>query len=114
MPLASDTGGIAMELFNRFSTKKKCRILADDSSRFAHEKAVQAMFGMAAETEDSVVSARLSFNIPIMLHFIDLGGGLRAGLTSCDGITPDHIESIPGHHRRQVPFSRRDRQRQLH
>ena len=30
-----------------------------------------------------------------MLHFIDLGGGLSAGLTSCDGVTPDHILSVP-------------------
>jgi pyruvate,water dikinase len=71
-----------------------CRTL-HDIVRFAHEKAVQAMFGMATETDDSVVSARLSFNIPILLHFIDLGGGLSAGLTSCDSVTPDHIESIP-------------------
>ncbi len=49
-----------------------------DIVRFAHEKAVQAMFAMGAETDDAVVSARLSFNIPIMLHFIDLGGGVGA------------------------------------
>ena len=71
-----------------------CRTL-HDVVRFAHEKTVQAMFGMASETDDSVVSAKLSFNIPIILHFIDLGGGLNAGLTSCDGVTPDHILSVP-------------------
>jgi pyruvate,water dikinase len=30
-----------------------------------------------------------------MLHFIDLGGGVSAGMTSCDRVTPDQIESVP-------------------
>jgi len=30
-----------------------------------------------------------------MLYLIDLGGGLRSGLTTCDTVTPDDLESLP-------------------
>ncbi len=40
-------------------------------------------------------SVKLTSNIPIELYCIDLGGGLKEMLTTCDTITPHHLESIP-------------------
>jgi pyruvate,water dikinase len=71
-----------------------CRTI-HDIVRFCHEVSLQAMFGLIGEAEDTAVSEKMSFNIPISLHFIDLGGGLQEGLSSCDRITPDSIRSIP-------------------
>jgi pyruvate,water dikinase len=71
-----------------------CRTV-HDIVRFCHEVSLQAMFGLIGEADGTVVSEKMSFNIPISLHFIDLGGGLQEGLSSCDRITPDSIRSIP-------------------
>ena len=71
-----------------------CRTV-HDIVRFCHEVSLQAMFGMIGEADGTAVSEKMSFNIPISLHFIDLGGGLQEGLSSCDRITPDSIRSIP-------------------
>jgi pyruvate,water dikinase len=65
-----------------------------DIIRYAHEMLMQEMFGLSEEA-DRATSVRLSTDIPLVLHLIDLGGGLRAGLTTCDTITPDHLESLP-------------------
>ncbi len=65
-----------------------------DVIRFTHEMSMKAMFGLTDETEE-VRSVKLTSNIPLDLRLIDLGGGLRAGLTTCHEITHDHIESIP-------------------
>lgn len=66
-----------------------------DIVRFCHEVSLQAMFGLMGDARESAVSEKLSFNIPISLHFIDLGGGLQEGLSSCDRITPESIRSVP-------------------
>ena len=71
-----------------------CRTV-HDIVRFCHEVSLQAMFGLIGEADGTAVSEKMSFNIPISLHFIDLGGGLQEGLSSCDRITPDSIRSIP-------------------
>ena len=71
-----------------------CRTV-HDIVRFCHEMSLQAMFGLIGEADGTAVSEKMSFNIPISLHFIDLGGGLQEGLSSCDRITPDSIRSIP-------------------
>ena len=65
-----------------------------DIIRYAHEMLMQEMFGLAAGA-DGATSVRLTTDIPLVLHLIDLGGGLRKGLTTCDTITPDHLESLP-------------------
>ena len=65
-----------------------------DIIRYAHEMLMQEMFGLAAGA-DGATSVRLTTDIPLTLHLIDLGGGLRKGLTTCDTITPDHLESLP-------------------
>lgn len=71
-----------------------CRTV-HDLVRFCHEVSLQAMFGLIGEADGTAVSEKMSFNIPISLHFIDLGGGMQQGLSSCDRITPDSIRSIP-------------------
>jgi pyruvate,water dikinase len=52
------------------------------------------MFGLTEEAE-AVRSVRLMAKIPLILHLIDLGGGLKQGLTTCDTVTPGDIESVP-------------------
>jgi pyruvate,water dikinase len=66
-----------------------------DIIRYTHERAMQVMFGMAGETGATQSSVRLVSTLPLNLAVVDLGGGLRAGLTVCDRVTPDHIESMP-------------------
>ena len=66
-----------------------------DIVRFCHEVSLRTMFGLMGAANESVVSEKLSFNIPISLHFIDIGGGLQDGLSSCDRITPESIRSVP-------------------
>ncbi|RJR45292.1 MAG: hypothetical protein C4567_03510 [Deltaproteobacteria bacterium] len=66
-----------------------------DVIRFAHEKVVKEMFGLSGEAVEDVISVKLATDIPQVLHLIDLGGGLSPGLTTCDEVTRDHLESIP-------------------
>lgn len=71
-----------------------CRSL-HDVIRFAHEKAMEEMFNLSELADASVVSRKMSANIPLSIYFIDLGGGLAPELTSCDEILPEHIRSKP-------------------
>jgi len=71
-----------------------CRT-AHDIIRFAHEKAMREMFGLSQSGTGGVATVRLSANIPLVLYLVDLGGGLKAGLTTCDAVTPEDMESIP-------------------
>lgn len=66
-----------------------------DIIRFAHEKIMRVMFGMAESAADDTPTIRLEFNIPMRIHFIDLGEGLRYGLTTCDRLSPGDIRSVP-------------------
>jgi len=66
-----------------------------DVIRFAHEKVVKEMFGLSGDAAEGVISVKLTTDIPLVVHLVDLGGGLKAGLTTCDVVTPDHLESLP-------------------
>ncbi len=66
-----------------------------DLTRFAHEKAVKEMFGLADVTGRKGVSVKLHSTVPLALYLMDLGGGLPKGLSTCEEITPDQFESIP-------------------
>jgi len=66
-----------------------------DIIRFSHEQAMKEMFLLSEGGVRGATSIRLRSNIPLVLYCIDLGGGLKEMLTTCDPITPDHIESIP-------------------
>jgi pyruvate,water dikinase len=73
---------------------ERCRTL-HDLIRFAHEKAMEEMFNISRLAGESLVSRSMSANIPLAMHFIDLGGGLAEGLSTCDEILPEHIRSKP-------------------
>jgi pyruvate,water dikinase len=64
-----------------------CRTL-HDVIRFAHERAMQEMFGLGEAGRGKGVAIRLTTVIPLQLYLIDLGGGLTKGLTTCDQVTP--------------------------
>ena len=66
-----------------------------DLIRFTHELAVKEMFGLADAADRKAVSVKLTSNIPLVLYLMDLGEGLKEGLSTCDQITPDHFASIP-------------------
>ncbi len=65
-----------------------------DVIRYTHEQAVRSMFGLTDETYE-VRSIELKAKIPLELRLIDLGGGLKQGLTTCHEVTPDHVECLP-------------------
>jgi pyruvate,water dikinase len=71
-----------------------CRTI-HDIIRLSHEKAMREMFGLAEKGKSSANAIRLTANLPMLLYLIDLGGGLRSGLTICDTVTPDDLESLP-------------------
>jgi pyruvate,water dikinase len=71
-----------------------CRTL-HDVIRFAHERAMQEMFGLGEAGPGASVAVKLTTTIPLPLYLIDLGGGLTAGLTTCDQVTPENFESRP-------------------
>jgi pyruvate,water dikinase len=52
------------------------------------------MFGITNDAEEGR-SIRLATALPLEFHLIDLGHGLRDGLTTCNTVTPDEIVSIP-------------------
>ncbi len=53
------------------------------------------MFNLSRLADQSVVSRKMSANIPLSLYFIDLGGSLAPGLTTCDEILAEHLRSRP-------------------
>jgi pyruvate, water dikinase len=71
-----------------------CRTF-QDIIRFTHEQAVKKMFGLVDAAGSKSVAIRLKTNIPLVLYLLDLGGGLKEGLSTCDDVNADHIESIP-------------------
>jgi pyruvate,water dikinase len=66
-----------------------------DIVRFTHETAINEMFDISLTSDRSGASVRLTSTLPLDLWLIDLGEGLREGLTTCDKITPEMIESAP-------------------
>jgi len=66
-----------------------------DIVRFTHETAINEMFDISITSNRIGVSVKLTSTLPLYLWLIDLGEGLREGLTTCDKITPEMIESTP-------------------
>ena len=64
---------------------EKCRTV-HDIIRYCHEISVRQMFNLGETIGRSRNAVRLKVNIPIVLFALDLGGGLRPGLTTCDEI----------------------------
>jgi pyruvate,water dikinase len=63
-----------------------------DITRFAHQKAMQEMFHISAELPEGVETMRLSAGIPLIVHIIDLGGGIEGYHKK---LTPEYISSVP-------------------
>lgn len=74
---------------------ENCRSL-HDILRFAHEKAVQAMFFQSA---DSLMrkpkGAQLQSEVPLQMHIIDVGGGLSKNAAGKERITPADVLCLP-------------------
>ncbi len=77
-----------------------CRTI-HDITRYAHEQALREMFGLADGTDmashggDGAAAVRLKAAIPLDIYCLDLGGGLRPNLTTCDQATPEDLRSVP-------------------
>lgn len=76
-----------------FFSPEGCKTI-HDIIRFSHENAIREMFGLAKSVETNKLSLKLKTNIPLDLYIIDLGGGLKEGLTF-DTVTPEKIVSAP-------------------
>lgn len=74
---------------------ENCRTYRD-ITRFAHEKAIQGMFGLMDGVEAGRFPAlrllKLDTPLPLNLHLMDLGGGLATHVTP---VPPDSITSRP-------------------
>ncbi|HSW63530.1 MAG TPA: hypothetical protein VLH56_09510 [Dissulfurispiraceae bacterium] len=66
-----------------------------DVIRFCHEKAVASMFGISDNLDDAATFVKLTTHLPVLIRCVDLGGGRRHGLTTCDVVTPDDVTSLP-------------------
>jgi len=74
---------------------ENCRT-CHDITRFAHEKAIQGMFGLMDGVEAGRFPAlrllKLDTSLPLNLHLMDLGGGLATHETP---VPPESIISVP-------------------
>ncbi|RJP56248.1 MAG: pyruvate, phosphate dikinase [Deltaproteobacteria bacterium] len=66
-----------------------------DIIRFTHEESMKQMFSFGETTGKGMTSVKLTANLPMFFYLIDIGGGLKFGLSTCDVVTPDSVESIP-------------------
>lgn len=66
-----------------------------DIIRYAHERAVQEMFGMSGTAADKSAAIKLTTRLPLSLYLIDLGGGLKKGVNTRDEVIADDIECHP-------------------
>lgn len=71
-----------------------CRTV-HDIVRVCHDMALKAMLRFGASTEASANAVRLRLCLPFSLLAVDLGGGLRFGLTSCDEVDAYDVTSRP-------------------
>jgi pyruvate,water dikinase len=71
-----------------------CRSI-HDVVRFAHEKAIQAVFTLGDEEVDEGRATTLESDVPIDLHVLDLGGGLAEETKTARTVRPEDIRSGP-------------------
>jgi pyruvate,water dikinase len=71
-----------------------CRTI-HDILRFTHEQAMREMFGYGEVAAQVSGAVKMKLSIPLWLHVIDLGGGLRQGHFSADALDAQSISSIP-------------------
>ncbi len=73
---------------------EQCRTV-HDIIRYCHELSVRQMFNLGETIGRTQNAVRLKVNIPIMLYALDMGGGLRSGLTTCHEINAHDVVSTP-------------------
>ncbi len=73
---------------------EKCRT-AHDIIRFCHEISVRQMFNLGDTIGHTRNAVKLKVNLPLIFFALDMGGGLRSGLTTCDEISVHDVSSIP-------------------
>jgi len=73
---------------------ENCRTI-HDIIRFCHEYSVREMFRFGESTDRQRNAVLLKTTLPLLLFALDLGGGLRQGLTTCDEINVHEIVSAP-------------------
>jgi len=67
-----------------------------DIVRFAHEKAVGAMFSLVGGEPRGLASARkLKSTLPLTMYLLDLGGGVFESAAEDKELRPDQIKSAP-------------------
>lgn len=68
-----------------------------DVVRFAHEKAIQAMFEVGDHLLASPLGGmrRVESREPLFVHLLDLGGGLRPGAGDGRSVRPEDVASAP-------------------
>lgn len=71
-----------------------CRTI-HDIIRYCHEYSVREMFRFGESTARDRNGVELKVPIPIKLFALDLGGGFREGLTTCNEINAHEIVSVP-------------------
>lgn len=75
---------------------KEARCLTlHDIIRYCHEQSVREMFSFGKDADTAQHALRLKVSIPVQLYALDLGGGLRPGLTTCDEINAHDVSSVP-------------------
>lgn len=73
---------------------EKC-LSIHDIIRYCHELSVRQMFSFGEAIGSTRNAVKLQVNIPITLYALNLGGGLRQGLTTCDEINAHDVASLP-------------------
>ncbi len=71
-----------------------CRTV-HDIIRYCHEMSMRAMFRFGEATGRLRGAVRLKVSIPIQIYALDLGQGLRQGLTTCDELNAHDVVSAP-------------------
>ncbi len=66
-----------------------------DIIRFCHEMSVREMFRFGEVAGRLRNTVRLKVSVPIHLLALDLGGGLRQGLTTCDEVNAHDVVCVP-------------------
>jgi pyruvate, water dikinase len=74
--------------------RPECCTSLHDITRFAHEKAMSEMFQIS-DVSQGTLARRLVSNIPLDVHLIDLGGGLRPEALNRVEVQPEDISSRP-------------------
>ena len=71
-----------------------CRTV-HDIIRYCHEMSVRQMFNLGETIGRTENAVRLQVNVPLVIYALDMGGGLRDGLTTCDTVSAHDVTSVP-------------------